>query len=143
MTDMTDSIRFYDRALQRLTRRELLNIAWKLGVAAVAQPLVVDTRVRAAALQELSVHARRRVRRSVARQRGACGRGSRRSRSTGGGMPMANVEVGWEIARDRAFADDGVERDGRGPAGARSQRPRRGERPRAGARVLLSFPRRP
>ncbi len=37
---MSDSIRFYDRALQGLTRRELLNIAWKLGLAAVAQPLV-------------------------------------------------------------------------------------------------------
>ena len=37
---MSDSIRFYDRALQRLTRRELLNIAWKLGLAAVAQPIL-------------------------------------------------------------------------------------------------------
>ena len=37
---MSDSLRFYDRVLQRLTRRELLNIAWKLGLAAVAQPLV-------------------------------------------------------------------------------------------------------
>ena len=36
---MTDSIRLYDRALQKLTRRELLNIAWKLGLAAVAQPI--------------------------------------------------------------------------------------------------------
>lgn len=31
---------FYDRALARMTRRELLNAAWALGVAAVARPLV-------------------------------------------------------------------------------------------------------
>ena len=35
-----DTIRFYDRALSRLSRRELLNTAWKLGVAAIAQPMV-------------------------------------------------------------------------------------------------------
>ena len=35
---MIDS--FYNRALGRMTRRELLNIAWKLGAAAIAQPIV-------------------------------------------------------------------------------------------------------
>jgi alkaline phosphatase D len=38
---------FYDRAIARLTRRELLNAAWALGAAAVLRP-VVSTRVRAA-----------------------------------------------------------------------------------------------
>ena len=37
---MHDALRYYDRALTRLTRRELLNAAWVLGAAAVAQPLV-------------------------------------------------------------------------------------------------------
>ena len=63
---MTDAIRFYERALQRLTRRELLNVAWRVGLAAVAQPHPLDTRVRAAALQKLSVSSRRRFGRSAA-----------------------------------------------------------------------------
>ena len=42
---MHTSFRFYDRALHRLTRRELLNIAWTLGVAAV-----VPARMSAAAM---------------------------------------------------------------------------------------------
>ena len=33
-------MRFYDHALARMSRRELLNLAWKLGAAAIAQPLV-------------------------------------------------------------------------------------------------------
>jgi alkaline phosphatase D len=36
---MRNAIRFYDRALSRLTRRELLNIAWKLGATAALQPI--------------------------------------------------------------------------------------------------------
>ena len=40
--NMIDS--FYNRALGRMTRRELLNIAWKLGAIAIAQP-IVSTRV--------------------------------------------------------------------------------------------------
>ena len=57
---MIDS--FYNRALSRMTRRELLNIAWKLGAAAIAQPIVssraysrnlsiAPTRSRSASLQ--------------------------------------------------------------------------------------------
>ena len=36
---MNEPIRFYDRTLGRMTRRELLNVAWKLGLAAVLQPM--------------------------------------------------------------------------------------------------------
>lgn len=36
---MVNDVRFYDRALSRLSRRELLNVAWKLGIAAVMSPL--------------------------------------------------------------------------------------------------------
>ena len=35
---MTDSLRFYDRALSAMSRRQLLNAAWKLGAAAVLLP---------------------------------------------------------------------------------------------------------
>ena len=63
---MTDPIRFYDRALQRLTRRELLNIAWKLGLAAVAQPLVSTRAFAQPLFRDLSVPARRRLGRAVA-----------------------------------------------------------------------------
>ena len=31
---------FYDRALARMTRRELLNVAWALGTAAIVRPLI-------------------------------------------------------------------------------------------------------
>ncbi len=101
-TTVRDRVRFYDRAIARLTRRELLNAAWVLGAAAIggsvrptrsmAQPLfsaypftlgvasgdpwpdsiVLWTRLAPEPL-------------------------------AGGGMPMANVGVGWEIADDRAF----------------------------------------
>ncbi len=115
---MSDSIRFYDRALQRLTRRELLNIAWKLGLAAVAQPLRVDA-------------ARSRSRSSGRfRSRSASRRANRWPDGVvlwtrlapeplaGGGMPMANVEVAWEVATDRAFAAivDERARPWRGPS---------------------------
>lgn len=99
---MSDAIRFYDRAVARLTRRQWLDAAWKLGSAAallpaapsrlLAQPLfkaypfslgvasgdpwpdgvVLWTRLAPEPLE-------------------------------GGGMPMANVEVEWEVAADPAF----------------------------------------
>ena len=34
----------------------------------------------------------------------------------GGGMPMVNVEVGWEVAQRSGLHFDGDERDGRGAA---------------------------
>jgi hypothetical protein len=43
---MLDSARFYDRALRRLSRRELLNVAWKLGATAIAQSLCSDLQPR-------------------------------------------------------------------------------------------------
>jgi alkaline phosphatase D len=100
---MSDSIRLYDRAVRRLSRRQLLDVAWKVGVAAIAQPLV-STRVLAQPLF-----------RSYPFTMGVAS-GDPWPDSVvlwtrlapepldGGGMPMANVEVGWELARDRAFA---------------------------------------
>ncbi len=101
---MTHPIRVYDRALQRLTRRQLLNVAWKLGAAAVAQPLFASTRVLAQPLF-----------RSYPFTMGIASGDpwpdgvvlwTRLAPEPleGGGMPMANVNVAWEIARDRAFA---------------------------------------
>jgi alkaline phosphatase D len=99
---MHDAIRFYDRALCRLSRRELLNIAWKLGAAAVLQPLA-----------PLGAAAQPIFREYPFRLGVASGEPwpdgvvlwTRLAPEPlqGGGMPMANVEVGWEIARDAGF----------------------------------------
>ncbi len=98
----TDAIRFYDRALSRRSRRELLNIAWKLGAAAILQPV--------AAVASFAQP----VFRSYPFALGVAS-GDPWADSvvlwtrlapepfSGGGMPMANVEVGWEISAERAF----------------------------------------
>jgi len=100
---MTDAIRFYDRALGGLSRRQLLNAAWKLGVAALVQPLVPQ-RVLAQPLFRaypfpLGVASGDPWPDSVVLWTRLAP-----EPLEGGGMPMANVEVGWEIARDRTFA---------------------------------------
>jgi alkaline phosphatase D len=99
---MCDAIRFYDRTLSRLSRRELLNIAWKLGAAAVLQPLASTT----AWAQPLF----RTYPFSVGVASGDPWPDSvvlwtrlAPEPYDGGGMPTANVEVGWEIASDRTF----------------------------------------
>ncbi len=99
---MSNAIRFYDRALARMSRRELLNLAWKLGAAAILQPLASTT----AFAQPLF--------RSYPFSLGVAS-GDPWPDSVvlwtrlapeplaGGGMPMANVEVAWEVAADRSF----------------------------------------
>ena len=99
---MDDRIRFYDRALQKLTRRELLNIAWKLGAAALCSPLA-SSRVLAQPVFRTYPFAL------------GVASGDPRPDSVvpwtrlapepldGGGMPAASTELGWEIARDTAF----------------------------------------
>ncbi len=99
---MSDAIRFYDRALGRLSRRELLNAAWKLGVTALVQP-VVSGRVLAQPLFTsypftLGVASGDPWPESVVLWTRLAP-----EPLDGGGMPMANVEVGWEIAGDPAF----------------------------------------
>ena len=99
---MSDAIRFYDRALGRLSRRELLNAAWKLGVTALVQP-VVSGRVLAQPLFTnypftLGVASGDPWPESVILWTRLAP-----EPLDGGGMPMANVEVGWEIAGDPAF----------------------------------------
>ena len=68
---MNSGLRFYDRTLSRLSRRELLNVAWKLGAAAIAAPLASARVLGAADVPRLSVHAGRGVGRSVPTGRGA------------------------------------------------------------------------
>jgi alkaline phosphatase D len=100
---MIDSVRFYDRALQKLTRRQLLNIAWKVGLAAVARPLW-STRAFAQPLFRtypfpLGVASGEPLPDGIVLWTRLAP-----EPLAGGGMPMANVEVAWEIAKDRAFA---------------------------------------
>ena len=97
---MIDS--FYNRALSRMTRRELLNIAWKLGAVAIAQP-IVSSRVLAQPLYRsypfsLGVASGDPWQDSVVLWTRLAP-----DPLDGGGMPMSNVDVGWEIASDRAF----------------------------------------
>lgn len=99
---MTGSIRFYDRALSRLSRRELLNIAWKLGAAALLQPL--------AAARVLTQPLFRNYPFTLGIASGDPWPDSvvlwtrlAPEPRDGGGMPMANVEVAWEVASDPGF----------------------------------------
>src|SRR4051812_48943958 len=99
---MSDSIRFYDRALSRLTRRQLLNIAWKLGVSAL-MPNVAASRVLAQPIFQnfpfpLGIASGDPWPDSVVLWTRLAP-----DPFEGGGMPAANVEVGWELASDRAF----------------------------------------
>ena len=102
MADPTDRIRFYDRALTRLSRRELLNIAWTLGAAAIARPLI-STGLLAQPLFRsypfpLGVASGDPLPDGVVLWTRLAP-----EPYDGGGMPMANLEVAWEVAADRAF----------------------------------------
>jgi alkaline phosphatase D len=107
---MDDRVRYYDRTLRRFSRRELLNAAWKLGAASVVSPLVT------APLRAQPVFRTYPFTLGVAS-------GDPWPDSVvlwtrlapeplaGGGMPMASVEVGWEVGREsnfRTIAQKGV-----------------------------------
>src|SRR6187431_1912335 len=96
------SIRFYDRALARLSRRDLLKVAWWVGASAVAQPLV-STRVSSQMIFRdypftLGVASGDPLPDGVVLWTRLAP-----DPLDGGGMPAARVEVGWEIARDQGF----------------------------------------
>jgi len=99
---MTYAIRFYDRALSRLSRRELLNVVWKLGAAAVVLPLAPRGLLAQPLFRDypfaLGVASGDPWPDSVVLWTRLAP-----EPLEGGGMPMANVEVAWEIARDRSF----------------------------------------
>jgi alkaline phosphatase D len=102
MPASNDRLRFYDRALTRLSRRELLNIAWTLGAAAIARP-IIGTSVLAQPLFRsypfpLGVASGDPLPDGVVLWTRLAP-----EPFDGGGMPMANVEVAWEVGADRAF----------------------------------------
>ena len=102
MSNPIPPVRSYDRVLSRLSRRELLNIAWKLGIAAVT-PAIVPSRIFAQmAFSDypftLGVASGDPLPQGVVLWTRLAPRPL-----DGGGMPMANVEVLWEVARERAF----------------------------------------
>ncbi len=92
----------YDRAVARLSRRELMKIAWTLGAAAVARPLV-EPRVLAQPVFNaypfsLGVASGDPLPDGVVLWTRLAP-----DPLAGGGMPMASIDVQWELARDRAF----------------------------------------
>jgi len=102
MPNPISGARTHDRLLARLSRRELLNIAWKLGLAAVT-PAIVPGRVWAQmAFTDypfaLGVASGDPLPQGVVLWTRLAPKPLQ-----GGGMPMANIEVLWEIARERAF----------------------------------------
>ena len=99
---MNEPIRFYDRTLSRMTRRELLNVAWKLGLAAVLQPMA-STRAFAQPIFRSYPFALGVASGEPSPDGVVLWTRLAPEPLAGGGMPMANVEVGWEIAQDRAF----------------------------------------
>ena len=132
---------FYSDTLSRMSRRQLLNAAWKLGAAAVLQPV---TRRRVFAQPVFGTYPFTLGVASGDPLPDGVVLWTRLAPEPldGGGMPMANVEVGWEIARDRAFRT--IVQKGDAVA-----RPELGhsvhvevDGPAARARVLVPLPRR-
>jgi alkaline phosphatase D len=99
---VANSIRSYDRALARLTRRELLNIAWALGVTSVGHAFGTTRTFAQPIFREypfaLGVASGDPLPHGVVLWTRLAP-----EPLEGGGMPMANVEVGWEIASDNRF----------------------------------------
>jgi alkaline phosphatase D len=100
---MRDACRPYESLLASLSRRELLNITWRLGLAAVLQPVVSRTVLAqpmfAAYPFPLGVASGDPLPDGVVLWTRLAP-----EPLDGGGMPMSRVEVGWEIAHDRMFA---------------------------------------
>ena len=128
-----------DRALRGLSRRELLNIAWKLGAAAIAQPLFPTTVLAQPLFRSypfpLGVASGDPLPDSVVLWTRLAP-----EPLDGGGMPMANVEVGLG-GRARSRVSRPIVQKGTAVA-----RPELGHSVhveadglRAGARVLLSL----
>lgn len=95
-------IPLYDRTLATLSRRDLLKIAWTLGASAVALPW---TERRALAKPIFHAYPFSLGVASGDPLSGSVVLWTRVAPEPleGGGMPMAPVEVEWELARDRLF----------------------------------------
>jgi alkaline phosphatase D len=98
-----DSLRAYERALSRLSRRELLKIAGAAGLAAVGRPIVSARTIGQSIFTSypftLGVASGDPVPDGVVLWTRLAP-----APLEGGGMPMTNVEVRWEIADDSRFA---------------------------------------
>src|SRR5882672_1224626 len=92
----------YDRTLARMSRRELMKLAWILGAAAVAPP-ILTRRAFAKPIFDaypfsLGVASGDPLPDGVVLWTRLAPKALE-----GGGMPMVNVDVDWEIARDARF----------------------------------------
>src|SRR2546425_1197464 len=92
----------YDRTLERMSRRELMKLAWMLGAAAVAPP-ILTRRAFAKPIFDaypfsLGVASGDPLPDGVVLWTRLAPKALE-----GGGMPMVNVDVDWEIARDARF----------------------------------------
>ena len=99
---MRDTIRFYERFTSRLSRREVMKLAWFTGAGLLAAPLatrrLTATPIFDAYPFSLGVA-------SGDPQPDGVVLWTRLAPKPleGGGMPMANVDVGWEVAHDPQF----------------------------------------
>ena len=99
---MTDAIRFYDRALARLSRRDLMKVIGVLGAGAVVSPLV-GRRLLADPMFDAYPFSMGVASGDPLPDGVVLWTRLAPKPLAGGGMPMANVKVGWEVGRDAAF----------------------------------------
>ena len=95
-------VTLYDRAVARLSRRELMKIAWALGASAVVQPVVRSQTVARPVFNAYPFAL------GVASGDPLPGGVILWTRLApdplrGGGMPPVRVDLDWELARDRQF----------------------------------------
>ena len=99
---MRDNIRFYDRLASRLSRRDLMKLAWFMGAAAIAPP-IVSRRLSASPIFDtypfpLGVASGDPLPDGVVLWTRLAPKPLE-----GGGMPMTTVGVDWEVAHDPQF----------------------------------------
>src|SRR5262245_57788963 len=101
-TPRTAHLRTYDRALSRLSRRDLLRALGSLGAASLVLPRAIPTLLAQAVFNDypftLGVASGDPLPDGVVLWTRLAPKPL-----AGGGMPMANVEVAWEVAEDRGF----------------------------------------
>jgi alkaline phosphatase D len=99
---MDDAIRFYDRILRRLSRRDVMKLAWFLGAGAVA-PAVVARRAWAKPIFTAYPFTMGVASGDPLPDGVVLWTRLAPVPLEGGGMPMVDVEVEWEIAHDPGF----------------------------------------
>lgn len=96
------SIRCYDRAVARLSRRDLLKIAGTIGLSAIGRPVAAQGTLARPIFHNypftLGVASGDPLPDGIVLWTRLAP-----EPLAGGGMPMTNVDVGWEIAEDRQF----------------------------------------